>query len=259
MTPAQYKTLNDNAKAYYATLDLATVKNEFLSSNLLNRNQKLEKGDGVQNFGLELAPSMFGQNEKNMCGMEGQCLFTCLAFSGVANMMKSKTLDLSAVLKKRLRRTFLFLNDQSFFTMKLKMEVALLASISDKIALRLNVFSDLDWSKLIELSDLENVICYDYTKHKEYLTQKKSFTYSASEKDSDSDLVALLGKGFNVAMVFASNKLPLSWNGFEVIDGDEHDRRYEDKKGVIVGLKQKSTIGGKHKTKFTDRKSEVLA
>lgn len=38
-------------------------------------------------------------------------------------------------------------------------------------------------------------------------------------------------------MVF--DRVPAEWNGMRVIDGDEHDLRHLDPRGVIVGLTPK--------------------
>jgi hypothetical protein len=249
MDAKTYNILKEKAKAYFASLDSSEVKKEFLKDSLLNQNKKLSKGDNV-NFGLELTPSTFVSNF-NMCGGEGACLLTCLVFSGVDNLLKSKSLELSNTLKKRIRRTFMFLNEREFFVEKLKSEVTMLGHTYKNVAVRLNVVSDLDWSKVLDLSSFaENVKFYDYTKKSSNITNNKriSFTYSASEKDSDEDLQTMLSKGYNVAMVF--KKVPQTWNGFEVIDGDKNDDRYNDKKGVVVGLKQKTTIGGQTSSKF---------
>jgi hypothetical protein len=43
--------------------------------------------------------------------------------------------------------------------------------------------------------------------------------------------------GGNVAVVF--DKLPSTWKGYPVINGDESDLRFLDPKNVIVGLKAK--------------------
>ena len=48
----------------------------------------------------------------------------------------------------------------------------------------------------------------------------------------------MLQSQVNVAIVFA-DKLPLMWEGFQVIDGDSDDLRFLDKRGVVVGLKAK--------------------
>ena len=45
--------------------------------------------------------------------------------------------------------------------------------------------------------------------------------------------------------------LPISttWNGFEVVNGDENDLRFLDKSGVVVGLIEKG-LAKKDKTGF---------
>jgi hypothetical protein len=246
MDALTYKTLQNNAKAYMATLNLDEVKKEFSKfPSLLNQNKKLSKGD-LMNFGLELTPSKF-VSSFNMCGGEGKCLFTCLAFSGIDNMLKSKSLELSNTLKKRIRRTFLFIQDKEWFLNRLTIEIDCLSKIYKTVAIRLNVFSDINWDNYLDLSEVSsNVTFYDYTKKFENTANKNIyFTYSASEKDSEADLIALLNRKINVAVVFDANSLPTNWNGFKVIDGDLNDNRYNDEKGVVVGLRLKTTIGGK--------------
>jgi hypothetical protein len=51
-----------------------------------------------------------------------------------------------------------------------------------------------------------------------------------------------LNAGHNVAVVFSTKKgfdLPSEYKGKKVIDGDKHDLRFLDPKGVIVGLRAK--------------------
>ena len=56
------------------------------------------------------------------------------------------------------------------------------------------------------------------------------------------------GRGMNYAVVFKNKILPAAYEGYEVINGDESDLRFLDKKGVVVGLiakgqAKKSTSG----------------
>ena len=51
----------------------------------------------------------------------------------------------------------------------------------------------------------------------------------------------LLRRGINVAMVF--DVPPTTFEGFEVIDGDETDLTFLQKKQVVVGLKYKKLTG----------------
>ena len=72
-------------------------------------------------------------------------------------------------------------------------------------------------------------------------------TFSRSETN-EVDCLKALSVGINVAVVFR-NKLPKTWNGFDVIDGDETDARFLDRSGVVVGLTAKGK-GKKDKTGF---------
>ena len=51
----------------------------------------------------------------------------------------------------------------------------------------------------------------------------------------------MLNLGYNVAMVF--DKLPQTYKGFKVVDGDKNDLRFLDEKNVIIGLKYKKLTG----------------
>ena len=62
-------------------------------------------------------------------------------------------------------------------------------------------------------------------------------TFSRSETN-EPQCLEILRAGGNVAIVFG-NGLPDTWNGFPVINGDLHDLRHLDPKGVVVGLSPK--------------------
>ena len=85
---------------------------------------------------------------------------------------------------------------------------------------------------------------YDFTKlSKPELRVRSNYwvTFSYSGANLAESLRALKA-GVNVSVVFSTAKgeaLPASWNGFQVIDGDTHDLRFLDPKGVIVGLRAK--------------------
>jgi hypothetical protein len=87
---------------------------------------------------------------------------------------------------------------------------------------------------------------YDYTKNPNriaaYLEGKLpanyQLTFSRSE-DNGPIALSILGSGGNVAIVFSSAKLPESFQGKPVVDGDESDLRFLDPRGCVVGLKAK--------------------
>jgi len=65
-------------------------------------------------------------------------------------------------------------------------------------------------------------------------------TFSRNETN-DFQSTQVLKSGGNVAVVFR-NKLPETYKGFKVINGDEHDLRFLDQKNVVVGLKEKLSL-----------------
>ena len=99
----------------------------------------------------------------------------------------------------------------------------------------------------------------DYTKNPRRfdrpLPANYSLTFSRSESN-EADCIRLLRRGFNVAVVFGVAKdapLPATWQGFPVIDGDQHDLRHLDPKGVVVGLRPKGSKAKKDKSGFVVR------
>ena len=129
------------------------------------------------------------------------------------------------------------------------------------VTIRLNGTSDLPFEKYRVFDNntknifemFPDVQFYDYTKNylrfDKVLPNNYHLTFSRSESN-DTKAMELLKRGFNVAMVF--DKLPTSYNGFEVINGDADDLRFLDKKNVIVGLKYKKMTGsgGSEKNKL---------
>jgi len=85
-----------------------------------------------------------------------------------------------------------------------------------------------------------NITFYDYTKHN--IKQRKKalnisnyhLTFSRSENNENIALSYLLN-GHNSAFVF-SGKLPKTYKGFKVFNGDDTDLRFLDPKNVIIGL-----------------------
>jgi hypothetical protein len=115
-----------------------------------------------------------------------------------------------------------------------------------KPAVRLNGTSDLPWLAMTLSAEFPSVMFYDYTKHpRPYLRVRPNYsiTFSYSGHNAADSLDAL-AHGVNVAAVFNVRKgqpLPDTWQGYPVIDGDLHDLRFLDARGVIVGLRPKGT------------------
>jgi hypothetical protein len=76
-------------------------------------------------------------------------------------------------------------------------------------------------------------------------------TFSHSEKN-EAQCVEILRAGGSVAIVFA-NARPAMWNGFSTIDGDAHDLRHLDGRGVVVALTPKGNKAKRDKSGFVVR------
>ncbi len=245
--------------------------------SLLNSgNSKTRKGEkkGFTTYGLHLAPANL--SGFNVCkDATAGCAAACLNTAGRGAM--------TSVQKARIKKTLFFFKDKQGFLAELWAEVAKsIKSAARKNmtpCFRLNLTSDLPWEKIkfngqtiFEAFPL--VTFYDYTKSVERMTafvnsltvpqtwagnwgwvatggrdwpKNYHLTFSRSETNNDIAL-AFLESGGNVAMVFR-HRLPSSYWGFGVVDGDETDLRFLDGKGKIIGLKEKG-LAKKDETGF---------
>jgi len=215
---------------------------------LLSDNNKITKGEkfGFYTLGIHLSP--FNKSGFNVCPWASKgCALACLDTAGMGAFPQTQ--------QARINRTqFFFKNKQGFFC-KLAHEIALAVKRAEKKGLtpcfRLNLTSDLPWESIRNadrktIFDLfPNVQFYDYTKSfkrmKAYLQgempQNYHLTFSRSESNDElCNLVLALGG--NVACVF-SDKLPKTWQGKRVVNGDESDLRFRDPQGCVVGLSTK--------------------
>jgi hypothetical protein len=156
---------------------------------------------------------------------------------------------MSNVKKARIRKTQLFFD--SFVTFKallmadIRAFVAYCETQKMRACVRLNGTSDIAWERLGVFAEFPTVQFYDYSKSpiralqfaKGAMPSNYQLTFSRSESN-EAQAIDVLRNGGNVAVVFAG-VLPLTWQGFEVINGDESDLRFLDKKNVVVGLKAK--------------------
>lgn len=204
-------------------------------------NAKLAKGikKGFKTYGLSLAP--YTLSGKNLCphASEG-CALACLNTSGLGKMQ--------SVQKARIAKTKEFLNNREAFVSTLEKEIDSKVKNAkkkmEKIAFRLNVLSDLPWYNIVDMEKNSDISFYDYTPNlsrmiqflKGELPSNYHLTFSRKE-NNQAQCELILAMGGNVAVVF--DKLPQTYLGKPVIDGDETDLRFLDPKGVIVGLKAK--------------------
>jgi hypothetical protein len=211
-------------------------------------NPKLVKGQkqGYLSFVLHLAPSTL--SGYNTCPMASVgCAAACLNTAGRGGIFK-KGESTNNIQKARIRRTVMFFENRAEFMVTLVKEIRAGIRMAQKQGLtpvfRLNGTSDIRW-ETVELTFegityrniiefFGNVTFYDYTKlpNRRNLPANYHVTFSRSESNE-----ASIPADMNVAVVF--NKLPATYLGRPVINGDETDLRFLDPKGVVVGLKAK--------------------
>lgn len=200
---------------------------------------------------LYLSPASI--SGKNLCPHSSAgCRASCLHSSGRARIFP-------AIHKARLRRSELFIKDRQSFMIQLMGDISKLESAAKKkglkVAVRCNGTSDIPIENIkvfgkTLFEHFPKVRFYDYSKNAKRVLENKvknyHLTFSLSESNVEvAKVVAAAGK--NVAVVFRSK--PKKFWGKRVINGDSHDIRFLDKKGVIVGLSAKGRAK-KDKTGF---------
>lgn len=211
-------------------------------SLLTYQNAKTQKGEkkGYLTGILYLKPEKSG-GRGNVCPMATDgCKSSCLNTAGRGAF--------DQVQAGRQRKTNLYFDNQKQFIADLVSEVDKLIKRAEKLDLipcvRINGTSDLPSLAREVAKARPNVQFYDYTKlpnpHKRTL-KNYHLTFSKSESNLD-DCLTALENGVNVAVVF-QKELPKTYLGYKVINGDESDLRFLDKKNkgkaVIVGLTAK--------------------
>jgi hypothetical protein len=199
----------------------------------------------LDEFGYEavihyMAPDKVADGYHTICphstpGCRESCLYT--AGRGAMRMVQTS----------RINKTLDWLGNRDGYCEKLIKELALLEtralSKGYRPVARLNGTSDVPWERYLPMYALPNIQFYDYTKDfvrmqrymQDDLPENYHLTYSYSERDSFAEVRFIIAGGHNVAVVFR-NKLPKKFYEIKVISGMEHDFRFRDQTGRIVGL-----------------------
>jgi hypothetical protein len=215
-------------------------------------NAKTIKGEdlGYLTGILYLAP--YTLSGRNVCPFASkECIKLCLNTAGRGAM--------DPVQEARIRKTHLFHQDPKGFVENIDHNIIKARAKAGRkrmtLAIRLNGTSDLPWENLggergqTLMERHPDLTFYDYTKNPRrmyaYLAgempENYKLTFSRSETN-ENEAIGVTRLGGNVATVFATPKgdtLPETYLGRPVIDGDEHDLRFLDPSGVVVGLRAK--------------------
>lgn len=223
-------------------------------------NPKLAKNGkvGVMAAPLHLAPAKLSGYEVCPTATAG-CRAACLHTAGNPAYMAGKSLA-------RVARTKAYFEAREGFMTLLIVEITALRrkALSEGMqpAVRLNATSDIPWERVAFTLDgvpyanlmalFPDVEFYDYTKrpNRRNLPANYSLTFSLAE-DNDTAATTAMANGINVAVVFATRRgkgLPTAFTleglTAPVIDGDAHDFRPLDARGVFVGLRAKGDAIG---------------
>lgn len=217
-------------------------------------NTKLRKNT-VETAGLSLSAHK-SAGLGNLCPFASDgCVNACLDHQGLASVFAN-------IRRSRMAKTVLWYQERNWFFGKLRAEITAARGRAQRagsiLAVRLNVFSDVPWERYSIIGEFPGVQFYDYTKNPQRggtVRPNYWLTFSRSETN-ESDCLRVLESAGNVAVVFADEsipatgnrshlqRLPKSWRGFPVIDGDESDVRFDDPRGRtrgrVVGLRLKA-------------------
>lgn len=249
-------------KNVFSTVNKA--KSFYDVKKLLGSSKKVEKGlkRGYLTGIMYLSPQK-SSNVMNSCPMASKgCIASCLRTAG--NLMYKSNIASS------MRKTKMLKEQKELFMQGVYYEIEMLKIEAFQEGLiptvRLNGTSDIIFQALkfksfginngLSIYESQpNVQFYEYTKNaqlfnKPFQSKKPKNLHLTFSRDENTDKKAeqLLENGFNVAYVFRTDKhipnIPKTWNGYDVLDGDETDLRFEDTKnkngkGSIIGLKAK--------------------
>lgn len=205
-------------------------------------NPKLMKGEkkGYLSFVLHLSPADVSGYETCPKRTAG-CTAACLNTAGRGGMFKPG--GTNTIQEARKRKTRMFFEQRDEFLAALEADIRKGIKQAEKKgmipAFRLNGTSDIAWEKYGIIQKFPEVQFYDYTKMRNRkVAGLKNYHLTFSKADgNDMDVRLAASAGMNVAVVF--DKLPETYIGRTVVDGDDTDLRFLDPKGVVIGLKAK--------------------
>lgn len=215
-------------------------------------NAKIEKTNAVGGENYLYAEMSLMPNHR-ICGgsKAAGCMDACLRNAGRGVFPN--------VRQARERKSEWFMSHPTGFKAQLVDELESLLKKAQKqgktLRVRLNCLSDISWELQPCLRNgmafkgipqaFPEIQFYDYTKLANRLGKTPAnyhltFSYSGVPTYKNQVKVAQ-STDSNIAVVFHGKELPVTFMDRKVIDGDLHDARIDDPKGVIVGLRAKGT------------------
>lgn len=201
------------------------------------------------NYSLYLAPAKSSGYE--VCpGRTDECTRLCLNESGMNTMVQKTKGDV--INTCRITKTRLFVEHREFFVRWMIAEIETVKRKAERLGygfnVRINNTSDIDPRTMTvdgkNILDIFNTVqFYDYSKvagRTAILERYPNYDLTYSYTGYNWDICKkMLDNGIRVAVVF--KKVPETFNGYPVINGDLYDNRTKDSGTVLIGLKYKRT------------------
>lgn len=226
---------------------LKEVGVSYLGSFNQSAKMVLNGKNGVITYSLYLAPWKLASGNGltiNTCPSGSHCQEFCLNGSGhnKADILVHGIKE-SRINQARIKKTRLFYQNKALFMRMLVFELEAAMRYAEKrdmgFSVRLNCTSDLsplafrlEGKNILDM--YPDVIFYDYTKVpgryaicEKYPNYHLTFSYDGYNWDT---CVEFLNRGINIAVVFESDVMPISWRGYRCIDMTKSDLRYMDAK-----------------------------
>lgn len=207
---------------------------------------------GTLTYCLYLAPSTMAYGYKTTCPNDKYCKDFCLNGAGrnkgdiLHNGVKESNINIS-----RIKKTKLFYENRDLFMQILIHEIKKAKKQAEaqkmEFSVRLNGTSDLSllafkYKGKCILEWFPNVQFYDYSKifprfkqfkKSNYKNYDITFSYNGHNWYECDEILKMGGK---VAVVFESNVIPKTFNGYKVENGNEDDIRYLNSPSSIIYL-----------------------
>ena len=215
-------------------------------------NAKTSKGEslGYLTAIRYLAPHYDSGLGVSVCPRAGACVASCLYTSG-------RAATFAQINETRRMRTAWRLSDKAAHMDACRDEIRRAHERARRmgltLAVRPNGTSDLVGDSVELAEDFPSIQIYDYTKVYSHALSERLPSNLHVTLSYDPETVPwsmctrALSAGVNVAVPFAVTRghdLPATYRGARVIDGDLHDLRFLDPRGVIVGLRAKGRARG---------------
>ena len=190
-----------------------------------------------------MAPDKLADDKHTVCPWSTPgCRDSCLYTAGLGNTPSVQTARIGKTLSW-LREPMPYVDELIHELLKLEKRAA---KKRYKAVARLNGTSDISWEKKFDMASFNAIQFYDYTKSYDRMQKflrgtfptNYHLTFSYNEYTTAAEVHFIIAKGGNVAVVFRDS-IPLEWRGYPVLSGDNHDFRFRDPKGYIIGLTAK--------------------